>query len=97
MFFRSNAIFSYFLSAIFFSKCEAIYKIWQQEITLGRPDLWDGGRVPCAGQVVILPEEVISVPPDFNFGLKTFLPENGMLLFPETGASKIFSFFDRFI
>ena len=46
---------------------------------------------------MILPEEVISVPPDFNFGLKTFLPENGMLLFPETGASKIFSFFDRFI
>ena len=48
-------------------------------------DLWEGGRLPCPGQSMVLPQEVVSVPGNFSFGSKVFLPENGMLLFPQEG------------
>ena len=63
-------------------------KLWQQSVTLGQADLWESGRLPCQGQSIILPSEVISLPGNFSFGSKVFLPDNGILLFPQKGKKK---------
>ena len=66
---------------------EARHKVWTQSVTLGLPDQWVNGRLPCPGQSISLPAEVISVPVDFGFGSKVFLPDNGILLFPDKGEA----------
>ena len=37
------------------------------------------------GQSIIIPEEVVTVPKTFIFGPETILPNNGILLFDQTG------------
>ena len=76
-----------FVIIFFFAcECQCNTKIWQQRVTLGQADLWEGGRLPCEGQPIILPQEVVSIPGNFSLGSKVFLPENGMILFPLKGT-----------
>ena len=74
------------LLIIFFAcECHCYTKIWQQRVTLGQADLWEGGRLPCEGQPIILPQEVVSIPGNFSLGSKVYFPENGLILFPQKG------------
>ena len=65
-------------------------RIWTKTISLGDARQWSNGRLPCRGQSIIIPEEVISVPKTFNFGPETILPNNGMLLFDKSGNKDSF-------
>ena len=61
-------------------------KIWTQTTSLDNPKLWRNEQLPCAGQPIVLPAEVIYVPSDFNFGSDIVLPkDNGLLLFAPNG------------
>ena len=46
---------------------------------------WKDGVLPCKGQSIVIPEEVVTVPKTFIFGPETILPNNGMLLFDQSG------------
>ena len=46
---------------------------------------WKDGVLPCKGQSIVIPEEVVTVPKAFIFGPETILPNNGMLLFDQSG------------
>ena len=50
---------------------------------------WKDGTLPCKGQSIVIPEEVVMVPKTFIFGPETILPNNGMLLFDQSGKSWI--------
>ncbi len=84
----------YFIPIVFVillstSQSNGNVKLWQQSVTLGQADLWETGRLPCQGQSIILPQEVISVPGNFSFGSKVYLPDNGILLFSQKGKTLI--------
>ena len=46
---------------------------------------WEDGKLPCPKQVAIFPEEIMFVPKKYQFGQKTILPNNGILLFEDQG------------
>ena len=50
----------------------------------------ESARLPCSKQIVILPEEIMFVPKQFQFSQKTILPNNGLLLFDEGQICVIF-------
>ena len=65
---------------------EAGTKKWQKSISLGNPEMWKSGRLPCSNQKIILPEnEVIFMPHSFSVGSDLVFPQNGMILFPTSG------------
>lgn len=74
-----------FLSLLKINFVSSDIRIWTKTISLGDARQWSNGRLPCKGQSIIIPEEVISVPKTFNFGPETILPNNGMLLFDKSG------------
>ena len=66
------------------------HKVWSQSSSLGREDGWYEGKIPCAGQKVILPEnEVVYFPDRLSIGPEIQLPQNGMILFPSSGKYNI--------
>ena len=61
-------------------------KVWSQSSSLGNADGWFGGKLPCIGQKVRLPEnEVVYFPDKLSIGPEIQLPQNGMILFPSSG------------
>ena len=62
---------------------------WTQSNSLGDVQKWRKGRLPCQGQSIVLPKDVVFVPQTFTFGPDTVLPHNGMLLFPSNGTAFI--------
>ena len=61
---------------------------WQKSVSLGNPDMWRGGRLPCSNQTIILPEnEVVFMPHTFSVGSDLVFPQNGMILLPSSGES----------
>ena len=61
-------------------------KVWSQSSSLGNADGWYGGKLPCIGQKVRLPEnEVVFFPDKLSIGPEIQLPQNGMILFPSSG------------
>ena len=67
-------------------------RTWTQSNSLGDLQKWRKGRLPCQGQSIVLPKDVVFVPKTFTFGPDTILPQNGMLLFPSDG---IFFYFHQ--
>jgi hypothetical protein len=66
------------------------YKVWSQSSSLGKEDGWYGGKIPCVGQKIILPEnEVVYFPDKLRIGPEIQLPQNGMILFPSSGKYNI--------
>ena len=61
-------------------------RIWSKMVSLGDKARWNDNKLPCKGQSIVLPEEVIFVPKYFIFGPETILPRNGMLLFDSKGS-----------
>lgn len=62
-------------------------RTWTQTTSLDNPSLWREQRLPCDGQSIVLPNDVIYVPEAFRFGHETVLPTNGMLLFHSSGKN----------
>ena len=61
-------------------------KVWRQSSSLDNKEGWYGGKLPCNGQKIKLPEnEVVYLPDTFTLGTEIQLPQNGMLLFPSSG------------
>ena len=66
------------------------HKVWTQSLSLDKADGWYGGKIPCPGQKIILPEnEVVYFPDTLTLGPEIQLPQNGMILFPSSGECKI--------
>ena len=61
-------------------------KTWIQSSSLDKANSWYGGKIPCPGQKIILPEnEVVYFPNTLTIGPEIQLPQNGMILFPTRG------------
>ena len=61
-------------------------KVWSQSSSLGDAEGWYGGKLPCIGQKVKLPEnEVVYFPDQLSIGPEIQLPQNGMILLPSSG------------
>ena len=61
-------------------------KVWSQSSSLGDAKGWYGGKLPCIGQKVRLPEnEVVYFPDQLSIGPEIQLPQNGMILLPSSG------------
>ena len=66
------------------------HKIWTQSLRLDNAARWYGGKIPCPGQKIILPEnEVVYFPDTLAIGPEIQLPQNGMILFPSSGEFEI--------
>lgn len=87
---KERLILIYFLAFIRPLTCEV--KIWTQSTSLGDPQQWEEERLPCLGQSIVLPEEVMFVPNQFKFGPETILPNDGMLLFQQGLICKVTRF-----
>ena len=73
-----------------FASAQSDRKVWIQSTRLDNPQSWDQGQLPCQGQSMVLPEEVMYVTSDFHFGPETVLPsENGLLIFAMDGTNII--------
>ena len=80
----------YIISFGIIALAEADRKVWIQSTSLDDIKSWDQDQLPCQGQSIVLPEEVMYVPSDFNFGPETVLPsENGLLIFAMDGINLV--------
>ena len=85
-----NMIVTTLIAALFLI-VDADRKVWKQTNSLGIPGLWDQDQLPCQGQSIVLPQDVIYVPANFHFGPETILPrDNGLLIFSSDGTNSIF-------
>ena len=74
----------------FLALAQSDRKVWIQSTRLDNPYSWDQNQLPCRGQSIVLPEEVMYVPADFHFGPETVLPtENGLLIFAMDGTNLV--------
>ena len=63
-------------------------KVWIQTTRLDDLKSWNSGQLPCSGQAIVLPDQVMYVPSDFKFGPEIILPkENGLLIFASDGEN----------
>ena len=62
-------------------KADDEIRTWTQSNSLGDLQKWRKGRLPCQGQSIVLPKDVVFVPKTFTFGPDTILPQDGVLLF----------------
>ena len=58
---RHNQIMLYKLLFIIFilSRVECLDKTWQWSNNYDNPSHWQGDQVPCPGQTVIIPQEIV--------------------------------------
>ncbi len=69
-----------------FHDVTSVTKIWTKTNDLDDPSGWMDSSLPCIGQRVDLPEQVLIVPSNMPpMGPEIVLPSNGMLVFPGTG------------
>lgn len=79
-------IFWLLLTIVFENRADN--KVWIQSTSLYDLKSWNSGQLPCSGQAIVLPQQVMYVPSDFKFGPEIILPnENGLLIFASDGEN----------
>ena len=56
------------LTCIFIVSVSGVDKVWQWSNDFSNPRHWEAGRVPCPGQDVTLPKEVVFMPAQGSVG-----------------------------
>ena len=56
------------LTCIFIVSVAGVDKVWQWSNDFSNPRHWEAGRVPCPGQDVTLPKEVVFMPAQGSVG-----------------------------
>lgn len=56
------------LTCICIVSVAGVDKVWQWSNDFSNPRHWEAGRVPCPGQDVILPKEVVFMPAQGSVG-----------------------------
>ena len=56
------------LSCLSIVSVSGVDKVWQWSNDFSNPHHWEAGRVPCPGQAVSIPREVVFMPSQANIG-----------------------------
>ncbi|XP_023327575.1 protein amnionless [Eurytemora carolleeae] len=73
------------LFIIFLHRILGAERVWQWSNSLATPSHWSQGRIPCTGQDVELPSEIMFMSETAEYG-KISIEEGGELIFPSTAS-----------